>query len=317
MPVKVAKGKAKSAPKKSAKSEVKAPDAPDVVTTKEQQAAQLLTEKLGRMFVDIKVLEPNPMNPNEMLDSQFNLLVDNIKRIGVTDPILVRPHPKEKGKFRIVGGEHRWQAAKHLGFTKVPVTIVDDKAFTEDEEKFQLVRHNVIHGKMSPKKFIEMYESLSSKYTNEIAAESFGFVSAEEFKKLLRTTASTLPPEMKKEFNEASKELKSLDDLAKLLNHLFLTYGDTLPYGYMIFDFDGKDSVWLRMTAKSKKTFLALADICLEKKRSLDHVMELILIDAMAKESTDRMAAIVAGAPEVEIKGAVELPTLDFLDKYL
>lgn len=176
-------------------------------------SAEEKTKALKRKMVPITKLFPNNTNPNVMSTAEFNLLYDNIEKMGITDPILVRVHPKIKGSFRIVGGEHRWEVAKLLDFVEVPVTIVDDPDFDDDQEKFQLVRHNIIHGKMSPKKFLKLYESLSKKYADDVVAESFGFVEEEDFKKIISQTAKGLPKEMQEEFKEAAKEIKTIDGL--------------------------------------------------------------------------------------------------------
>lgn len=275
--------------------------------------AVLKTKSLERKFLSIDLLVPNPLNPNEMSDAQFNMLVDNFKRTGFTDPVFVRPHPEHKGKYRIVGGHHRYDAAKLLGFTEVPCTINTDPAFDDDQEKFQSVRHNVIKGKLSPGKFLKLYESLSKKYAMEIAAESFGFADADEFQKLLKNTMKGLPTEMQAEFKEASKELKTIDDLAKLLNHLFTKYGDTLAYGYMILDVAGKDSVWIRMSAKVRVNLDLLTERCLKEQRALDHVMEGLLAHATTKEFKAVLDTIYKSAKQVQIKAEKELPTLDNL----
>ena len=104
------------------------------------------TEKIGRANLSVDDLVVNEMNPNKMKKREFDLLVDNIEKTGLTDPILVRPI--EDGKYRIVGGHHRFDAAKYLGFDNVPCTIITDPSFDDDAEKFQLVRMNAIRGKV-------------------------------------------------------------------------------------------------------------------------------------------------------------------------
>ena len=167
--------------------------------------------------------------------------------MGITDPILVRPHPEKEGLYRIVGGKHRWEVAKLLDFKEIPCTVVTDETFSEDKEKFQIVRHNIIHGKMSPQKFMKLYNSLTNEYSADAAAEMFGFVDEEEFQKLINQTAKSLPIELQQEFKDAAKEIKTIDDLSKLLNSMFARYGDSLPYGYMVVDYGCKHSFWLRM----------------------------------------------------------------------
>ena len=97
------------------------------------------TQNLQRKDLPINDLEPNLNNPNEMSEQQFNMLYDNIERMGITDPILVRPLKEKKGKYRIIGGHHRWEVAKIFGYEEVPCTIVNDPNFDDDMEKFQMV----------------------------------------------------------------------------------------------------------------------------------------------------------------------------------
>jgi len=273
------------------------------------------TQDLRREMIDTDLLHPNLFNPNEMDDRSFNLLYDNIGQVGLTDPILVRPHPELKGEYKIIGGEHRWEAAKLHELKQVPCTIIEDDDFTEDDEKFQLMRHNMIKGKLSPKKFLEMYRSLNKELTDELAAEAFGFTDEEEFQKLIQETKKGLPPEMQAAFDEAKDEIKTIDDLARVLNRLFAKFGDTLPYNYMILDYGGKETVWVRMEAKNFPDLLTIANRCREKDRSLDHFLEGIIIKIADEELEELVEEILESCPKVGVSFIEgKLPSLDFLD---
>jgi ParB family chromosome partitioning protein len=56
-----------------------------------------------------------------MDDERIGELADSIKKVGVLQPIIVRPHGEE---YQIVAGERRWRAAKLAGLEKVPVRIM-------------------------------------------------------------------------------------------------------------------------------------------------------------------------------------------------
>lgn len=273
------------------------------------------TETLQRKNVSIELLHVNPLNPNEMDARQFNLLVDNLEKVGFTDPILVRPHPEIEGEYRIIGGAHRLDAAKHLGYTDVPVTIITDPEFTEDSEKFQIVRHNIIGGKMDPAKFAKLVDSLGEKYSNEIAAEMFGFSEQAEFEKLIKTTTKSLPKEMQAEFKSAAKEIKTIDELASLLNHMFANYGDTLDRGYMIFDFGGHESIWLRLQTKQLKDFRTMAGKIKDGQRSLDHVFANLLSHLASEDGGELLGQMIGDAPAVVVKQEATYQTLDFLSE--
>lgn len=262
------------------------------------------TKSLTRKDLDIGLLLPQEVNPNAMGDKEFNLLCDNLTQVGFVDPIFVRP--LDGGKYRIIGGYHRWKAAGVLGFENVPCTIIDDPDFDGDLEKFQIVRMNMIRGKLSPEKFLKLYESLSSKYEEELLADSFGFSDEEQFKKLIQQMSKSLPKEMQSQFTEAAKEMKTIDGLTKLLNTMFNKYGDTLPYGYMVVDFGGKNSVWLRMVANDMVSFNAVAEKCVERKRSLDSLFRLFM-QSVAGGTLDGLLDSLKSFPEVKVQSG-ELP---------
>lgn len=273
------------------------------------------TKNLKRIDIDVDALEMNEYNPNSMSDAEFNMLCDNINEVGITDPLLVRDIGE--GKYRVIGGHHRLEAAKMYDFDKVPCTVIDDPDFTEDQEKFQLVRHNVIRGKMTPEKFVSLYESLGKKYQQEVLQDSFGFTDDKEFEKLLKQTEAGLPAEMKEQFKAAKAEIKTIDDLSKVLNKLFTAYGDTLPFGYMVFDFGGKDSFWVRMDSESKKAMYSLGERCGNEKRSMDSILGGI-VKLIAKGKMDKaIAHIISKTKEIEIpEGFADMPTEELMKEF-
>lgn len=268
------------------------------------------TALLERTELSVDVLFPNPLNPNKMSDGEFNKLCDNISRLGFTDPVLVKDIGE--GKFRIIGGHHRLEAAKSLGFKTVPVVINRDPDFDEDQENFQLVRHNVIRGKLSPKMFLELYKKYATKYPDDVLQDAFGFAEKLEFEKLIQQTKNGLPKELKAKFAEAAKELKTIDQLAQLLNKLFTQYGQTLKHNYMVFDYQGKESVWIRCQPQHLKDMYVLGDMCFELGVSLDQVIHLLL----KKGATDSLLkSEIAQLPKnVEKLAKSPLPLVDELN---
>jgi ParB family chromosome partitioning protein len=70
----------------------------------------------------VSVIAPNPNQPRtQMDDERIAELADSLKKVGVLQPIIVRPHGEE---FQIVAGERRWRAAKVAGLEKVPVRVM-------------------------------------------------------------------------------------------------------------------------------------------------------------------------------------------------
>jgi hypothetical protein len=301
------------------------------------------TENLIRVRrFPLHLMVKNEKNPNKMKAREFDLLCDNMNETGWTDPVLARPLDYNQMKalqdqaegdegflvelmrdanalVRIVGGHHRYDAATFLGFTDGPVTIIMDSEFDEEKENFQLVRMNTIHGKLDPQAFFDMYNGLAEKYTDAVLQEAFGFAEEAEFKKLIAQTAKLLPDKASQEkFKKevAVQEIKTVDGLAKLLNSMFSRYGDTLPYGFMIFDYGGQRSMWLRITEKTMKALDVIGDICIDKNRTVDDFVGSVLQLIANGESQDFIDSIVAETPEVKLPANLQAaPTKEHLDK--
>lgn len=83
------------------------------------------------MSVRPDLLQPNPWNSNHVSPDNESKLEASIRRRGLFKPIIVR----EKGGFlQILGGEHRWQVAKKIGLSEIPVFNlgpIDDKSAQE------------------------------------------------------------------------------------------------------------------------------------------------------------------------------------------
>jgi hypothetical protein len=271
------------------------------------------TNALERRNLPIGQLVANKDNPNTMSDAEFNMLSDNFDKIGITDPIFVRRIAEDV--YRIVGGHHRWEMAKLHGFEEVPCTIIDDPEFDDDQEKFQVVRMNVIRGKMSPDKFMALYNSLDKKYEAEIMAEAFGFADEEAFKKLTKQMSKSLPKELQADFEKAAKELKTIDGLSKLLNGMFSKYGNTLDYNFMLLDYGGRDSVWIRMASAERKKLIALGHKCIDGAVALDAVLNGLIDFSLSEKGSQILNKLIENGEKVIISEGIELPTLESIDE--
>jgi ParB/RepB/Spo0J family partition protein len=74
--------------------------------------------------VDIGKLVANPWNPNRMAPDTIAAAEASIKSYGFVDPVTVRLHPRKKGYWQILDGEHRWIAAKNAGWRAVSVNVL-------------------------------------------------------------------------------------------------------------------------------------------------------------------------------------------------
>lgn len=95
-------------------------------------------ERLEVVYVDVAELKPNSYNPNRQDPRDFELLVKSMTEDGFTQPIVAIRNERV-----IVDGEHRWRAARHLGYDKVPVVFVD---MTMEQMRISTLRHNRARG---------------------------------------------------------------------------------------------------------------------------------------------------------------------------
>ncbi|MHB9038522.1 MAG: ParB/RepB/Spo0J family partition protein [Armatimonadota bacterium] len=67
-------------------------------------------------------IQPNPKQPRtDMNEDGIAELSDSVKKVGIIQPILVRPHGDG---YQIIAGERRWRAAKAAGLETVPVRVM-------------------------------------------------------------------------------------------------------------------------------------------------------------------------------------------------
>ena len=83
---------------------------------------------IGRM-VPIDQLDPNPDQPRQVMGDLSELMA-SISEKGIIEPLVVR---QRGGRYQIVAGERRYQAAVQVGLRELPVVIrdVDDTEVIE------------------------------------------------------------------------------------------------------------------------------------------------------------------------------------------
>ena len=83
---------------------------------------------IGRL-VPIEQVDPNPDQPRQVMGDLSELMA-SISEKGIIEPLIVR---QRRGRFQIVAGERRYQAAVQLKLHEIPVVIrdVDDSELLE------------------------------------------------------------------------------------------------------------------------------------------------------------------------------------------
>jgi ParB family chromosome partitioning protein len=78
----------------------------------------------GIRAIGIDMLQPGPFQPRGPMNADaLAELTDSIRARGVLQPLLVRTHPQEPGRYQIIAGERRWRAAAAAGLHEVPALV--------------------------------------------------------------------------------------------------------------------------------------------------------------------------------------------------
>lgn len=128
----------------------------------------------GATEIPIDRIRRNPSQPRRTFDeTALKELADSLKAKGVLQAILVRPDPKEAGKYQIIAGERRWRAAKMAGLTSIPAMVRQ----TDELELLEIgIIENVQRSDLNPIEEAEAYEALMKRFgrTQEGLASSVG-----------------------------------------------------------------------------------------------------------------------------------------------
>ena len=197
-------------------------------------------------YIDVDMIDIPDWNPNEQSPEVFNALVENMREIGFKEPVLLCPYQKgEEKRYWAISGSHRVKAGRVLAMKRIP-SIVDD-SLSEDMQKFQNIRFNVLKGKLDPIKFTKLFMQLSAKHGGEATRAMMAFVDKAAFDAVFQQVKDNVPKEVKKSLENARKEIQTIDGLASILNEMFSKYGNTLDSGYMVFTYGGQSHLWIIM----------------------------------------------------------------------
>jgi hypothetical protein len=174
--------------------------------------------------------------------------------------------------YVLVSGEHRWKAAKLVGETHVPALIKHD--WDEDARRVELVKHNVLKGKLDPKKFAELWTGLEKKYGPEALKKMMGLATREaELKRLLKQVTASLPPGMKEELQKRADKIRRVEDLAAVVQSIFAKHGSTVEVHYIAWAFGGQTHLLVQAEKTTFAPVMALAEVCRDKGIPLDVVL--------------------------------------------
>ncbi len=123
---------------------------------------------IGRL-VKIDEIDPNPNQPRQVMGDLSELMA-SIAEKGIIEPIIVR---QRGGRFQIVAGERRYQAAVQVGLRDIPIVIRE----VDDDEIIEIALiENIQRKDLTPFEESEALQSLATRcgYTHEDMARRLG-----------------------------------------------------------------------------------------------------------------------------------------------
>jgi ParB family transcriptional regulator, chromosome partitioning protein len=123
---------------------------------------------IGRL-IPIDLIDPNPHQPRQVMGDLSELMA-SIAEQGILEPLVVR---QRGGRYQIVAGERRYQAAVQVGLRELPVVIRD----VDETEMLELALiENLQRKDLTPFEEAEALHGLAERcgYTHEDLARRLG-----------------------------------------------------------------------------------------------------------------------------------------------
>ncbi len=146
-------------------------NASDILQTSDKNGEMLSS---GLRQVPVEWINVGPWQPRRRFDRPaLDELAASIRKNGIVQPILLRPHPDYKSRFQLVAGERRWRAAQLANTHEVPA-IIRDLTIAECYE-IALVE-NIQRSDLSVIEEAQGYQKLldTNRYTQEQLSEIIG-----------------------------------------------------------------------------------------------------------------------------------------------
>jgi len=246
---------------------------------------------------------PNDWNPNQQNPEIFNRLVRDIEEYGFLQPFLAFEKPEDYEiheefpgdpdliDYIIIDGEHRYEALRQLGSEKCVLVVAPGELSGDEIERMAAtVRMNAIRGKNNINKMVHLMERIARERELDEAADLV-MMEADEFEELIEQHRQMITDQTtREEFDRrvAAGEIKTVDDLSRVLNELFGKYGDTVPANFMVLDFGGKQHIWVRL---DKSVYKQIRDLAFDT-RAAGWTFDSLVIFLLSKMNSDKIAQL-------------------------
>jgi len=139
------------------------------------EIAKKLSQENDTLRIDLREvnIEQILLHPRQMrIRAGVDELAESIRAHGIIQPLIVCPNSSEPGKFTLIAGKRRLEAAKQAGLERVPVIV---RQASEREMLELLISENIHHAEPNPLELAETYQQLVDGFgmsEEEIAAST-------------------------------------------------------------------------------------------------------------------------------------------------
>jgi ParB family chromosome partitioning protein len=107
--------------------------------------------------IPVELLLEHPENSNLMNAETAQKLRRHIEQTGKYEPLTVRPHPSEEGKFQVINGHNRLKVLRTLKFEKANCVVWN---LDEQQARLYLATLNRLSGKDIPERRAALLDNL-------------------------------------------------------------------------------------------------------------------------------------------------------------
>lgn len=128
----------------------------------------------GPRQIPVDRIRSGRYQPRRRFDKEeLDALAESIRRKGIVQPILLRPHPDEADAYELIAGERRWLAAQQAGLHEVPALV---RALTDRDALEVAIVENIQRQDLTPLEEAQGYKRLIDEFghTQEELAEVIG-----------------------------------------------------------------------------------------------------------------------------------------------
>lgn len=123
-------------------------------------------------WVSSELVIANDYNPNSVAPPEMKLLQISIENDGFTQPIVVW---QKEGMYEVIDGFHRHLVGKKLGFTHLPVVVINNDRSDKGDRIASTIRHNRARGKHKVDAMSEIVVDLSRRnWSDDKIAKELG-----------------------------------------------------------------------------------------------------------------------------------------------